>query len=59
MRLCRFEIRNFKGIQEASFEWDDIVVLIGENNAGKSTVLQALRRHRLRSTRGVRSDLLL
>jgi len=43
MRLCKFEIRNFKGIQDASFEWDDIVVLIGENNAGKSTVLQALQ----------------
>ncbi len=43
MRLCRFEIQNFKGIQNASIEWEDIVVLIGENNAGKSTVLQALQ----------------
>lgn len=43
MRLRKFEIRNFKGIQNTSFEWDDIVVLIGENNAGKSTVLQALQ----------------
>lgn len=43
MRLHKFEIRNFKGIQESPFEWDDIVVLIGENNAGKSTVLQALQ----------------
>ncbi len=42
MRLCRFEIRNFKGIQDASFDWDDIIVLIGENNVGKSSVLQAL-----------------
>lgn len=42
MRLHRFEIRNFKGIQNASFECEDIIVLIGENNAGKSTVLQAL-----------------
>lgn len=43
MRLRRFEIRNFKCIQDASFDWDDIVSLVGENNAGKSTVLQALR----------------
>jgi energy-coupling factor transporter ATP-binding protein EcfA2 len=42
MRLCQFEIHNFKGIQHASFEWENIIVLIGENNAGKSTVLQAL-----------------
>src|SRR5260370_13169437 len=43
MRICKFEIQNFKGIQKAAFEWDDIVVLIGENNAFKSTVLQALQ----------------
>src|SRR5580658_10521985 len=43
VRLCRFEILNFKGIQSASFNWVDIVLLIGENNAGKSTVLQALQ----------------
>src|SRR5208283_4576576 len=43
MRICKFEVCNFKGIQNASFEWEDIVVLIGENNCGKSTVLQALQ----------------
>ena len=43
MRLRKFEIHNFKGIESASFEWDDIVVLIGENNTGKSTILQALQ----------------
>jgi len=43
MRLNKFEIRNFKGIENACFEWDDILVLIGENNVGKSTVLQALQ----------------
>jgi len=43
MRLCKFEIHNFKGIQNASFDWEDIVILIGENNAGKSSVLQALQ----------------
>ena len=43
MRLCKFEIHNFKGIQSASFEWEEIVILIGENNCGKSSVLQALQ----------------
>ncbi len=43
MRICRFEIKRFKGIQTAAFDWDDITMLIGENNSGKSTVLQALQ----------------
>lgn len=43
MRLRKFEIRNFKGIQEATFDWEDSVTLIGENNSGKSTILQALQ----------------
>ena len=43
MRICKFEICNFKGIRYTSFEWDEIVVLIGENNCGKSTALQALQ----------------
>jgi predicted ATP-dependent endonuclease of OLD family len=42
MRLRRFEIRNFKAIQQASFEWDELLVFIGENNCGKSSVLAAL-----------------
>lgn len=43
MRLCKFEVRNFKGIEYVSLDWENIIVLIGENNAGKSTVLQALQ----------------
>lgn len=42
MRLCRFEIRNFKNLEAVHFEWEDIIVLIGENNCGKSSVIQAL-----------------
>lgn len=42
MRLARFEIHNFKGLHELALDWDDILVLIGENNCGKSSVLQAL-----------------
>lgn len=42
MRLKSFEIRNFKSIESLAIEWDDLLVLIGENNSGKSTVLSAL-----------------
>ncbi len=42
MRLARFEVRNYKGIEHATLHWDDILVLIGDNNSGKSSVLQAL-----------------
>lgn len=42
MRLCRFEIRNFKCIEYVNLNWDDLLVLIGENNAGKSSVLSAI-----------------
>lgn len=43
MQLSKFAVSNFKGIRNANFDWDDIVILIGENNAGKSSVLQALQ----------------
>ena len=42
MHLCRFEVRNFKAVEHASFDWEDLIVLIGRNNVGKSCVLQAL-----------------
>lgn len=42
MRLCRFEIRNYKCIEHAVLQWDDLLVFIGENNAGKSSVLAAI-----------------
>lgn len=42
MRLRRFEIRNFKCIEHVTLEWEDLLVVIGENNAGKSSVLSAI-----------------
>ncbi|MCC6360817.1 MAG: ATP-dependent endonuclease [Phycisphaerales bacterium] len=42
MKLIRFQVRNYKGIEHAELLWDDILVLIGDNNCGKSSVLQAL-----------------
>lgn len=42
MRLRQFEVKNFKGLGSVTLLWDDILVLIGQNNTGKSTVLQSL-----------------
>ena len=43
MLLTHLDIKNFRGIEELSLPLDDLCVLIGENNAGKSTILDALR----------------
>lgn len=43
MVITRLEIRNFRGIEQLTLPLDDLCVLIGENNAGKSTVLDAVR----------------
>lgn len=43
MKLIELEIKNFKsiGISGCKIKIDEIVVLIGQNNAGKSTILDA------------------
>ncbi|MDZ7617546.1 MAG: AAA family ATPase [Patescibacteria group bacterium] len=40
--LTRLRIRNFKRFEDVDFELDKAVVLIGPNNSGKTTALQAL-----------------
>lgn len=40
--IRRVTIRNFKRFHEQSFDLEDSVVLAGPNNAGKSTLLQAI-----------------
>lgn len=42
MKLERISIKNFKGIRDQSFEPAKFSCLVGENNAGKSTVMQAV-----------------
>ena len=37
----KLDIQNFRGIKELSVPLDDLCVLIGENNTGKSTILDA------------------
>lgn len=43
MFLKEIQLKNFRGIEQLTVPLDDICVLIGENNSGKSTVLDALR----------------
>jgi putative ATP-dependent endonuclease of the OLD family len=43
MFLEKIHIKNFRGIEDLCLELDDICVLIGENNSGKSTIIDALR----------------
>lgn len=43
MRLTNVAIRNFRCIRELSLDLDETTVLIGENNTGKTAVLEAIR----------------
>jgi putative ATP-dependent endonuclease of OLD family len=42
VKVSRLLIKNFRGVREASLLFPDHTVLIGDNNTGKSTVLEAL-----------------
>ncbi len=42
MKLVRLDIQNFRGIKKLSIPLDDTTVLVGENNSGKSSILDAL-----------------
>lgn len=43
MKLIDIKIENFRGIHSLILPLDNLTVLIGENNTGKSTVLEAIR----------------
>ena len=42
MRVARIEIENFRGIKQAKLLFPKHGVLIGDNNTGKTTILEAL-----------------
>lgn len=42
MKIARAIIKNFRGIHEGTLFFGDKVVLVGDNNTGKSTVLNAI-----------------
>jgi putative ATP-dependent endonuclease of the OLD family len=58
MKLRRIQIENFRGIRNLDLEIGDTTVLIGENNTGKTAVLDALRfaLRDIRSRRGCSFD---
>lgn len=41
--LDRLEIENFRGFSQHSLPFSALTVIVGKNNAGKSTVVEALR----------------
>ena len=43
MRITKVRIRNFRGIRDLEIELGKVTVLIGENNSGKTSVLDALK----------------
>ena len=43
MRITRVRIRNFRGIRDLEIELGKVTVLIGENNSGTTSVLDALK----------------
>ena len=43
MKLTHLNIKNFRGINDLSLPLGDLCVFIGENNVGKSTILDAIR----------------
>lgn len=43
MKLKSVHIQNFRGIKNLELDLDDLVVLIGENNTGKTAILHAIR----------------
>lgn len=42
MQLCRIQIENFRGVTNIDLVLDQMTVLIGENNTGKTSILEAL-----------------
>ena len=42
MKISRLQICNFRGIKETTLLLPDHVVLVGDNNIGKSTILEAI-----------------
>lgn len=40
--IKKLTLKNFKGIEDQTFEFSDFDLLVGANNSGKSTILQAI-----------------
>lgn len=42
LQICRLSIKNFRGIQDSTIVFPKHAVLLGDNNTGKTTVLEAI-----------------
>ena len=42
MKIEQIEMENFKGLKEAVFNPKSFTCLVGENNTGKSSILQSI-----------------
>lgn len=42
MRIARLRISNFRGIRSADIQFNETTVIIGPNNVGKTTIIEAL-----------------
>jgi predicted ATP-dependent endonuclease of OLD family len=42
LQICRLSIKNFRGIQESTLVLPKHAVLLGDNNIGKTTVLEGI-----------------
>ena len=43
MYITKLELRNFRSFEQESIDLDDITVFVGENNTGKSTIMDAVK----------------
>jgi putative ATP-dependent endonuclease of OLD family len=43
MKLLSVTVKNFRALKDVTVELDDTTVLIGENNSGKTSFLEALK----------------
>ncbi|MBE4032661.1 AAA family ATPase [Vibrio parahaemolyticus] len=42
MKIRTVEIKKFRSIEYAEVRFDEITAIVGENNSGKSAIIQAL-----------------
>ena len=56
MELKQIEINKFRSIDSISINIDDLAILIGENNAGKTNILKALELFYQDSVRGINEE---
>lgn len=43
MKIKKIKIENFKSIKKTEFDFEDLTILLGENNSGKTNILKALQ----------------